>query len=46
MTALRGHPNVIRAYLATEDDVSVGLYMEYAGGCGFVLGGGALCLAR
>lgn len=25
------HPNVISAYLATEDDISVGLFMEYAG---------------
>ena len=25
------HPNIIRAYLAAEDDSSVGLFMEYAG---------------
>ncbi|KIY93973.1 hypothetical protein MNEG_13988 [Monoraphidium neglectum] len=30
-TALLDHPNVIQAYLATEDEGSVGLFMEYAG---------------
>lgn len=25
------HPNIIRAYLAAEDDSSVGIFMEYAG---------------
>lgn len=29
--ALIEHPNVIQAYLGTEDDTSVGLFMEYAG---------------
>ncbi|GBF88676.1 hypothetical protein Rsub_01575 [Raphidocelis subcapitata] len=30
-TALLDHPNVIKPYLATEDDAAVGLFMEYAG---------------
>jgi serine/threonine protein kinase len=29
--SLVDHPNIIKAYLATEDDRSVGLFMEYAG---------------
>jgi len=43
-TALLDHPNIIQAYLATEDDSSVGLFMEYAGeGFGGRVGwGGAL----